>query len=95
MLRKLMVAAPLLLLAVGGADAQQITIQNRAAPAESKGEIRVQVNISFFVPGLVNSTEASLKSQEDARSALYHSAVTNATYCARRSRPTAGLNRSA
>jgi hypothetical protein len=74
MLRKLMMAPPLLFLAVGSVDAQQITIQNRPAPVESKGEIRVQVNISFFVPGLVNSTEASLKAQEDARSALYNSA---------------------
>jgi hypothetical protein len=74
MLRKLMMAVLLLVFAAGSVDAQQITIQNRPAPAESKGEIRVQVNISFFVPGLVNSTEASLKSQEDARSALYHSA---------------------
>jgi hypothetical protein len=56
------------------ADAQQITIQNRPPAPEQKGEIRVQVTMSFFVPGAVINSEASLKAQEDARRSLYQSA---------------------
>lgn len=74
MVRAFLLAVPFVLL-VGGVEAQQITIQNRPNLAEQKGEIRVQVNMSFFVPGAVNGSEASLKSQEDARSALYRAAA--------------------
>jgi hypothetical protein len=74
MLRALLLVSPLILLVSGSVDAQQITIQNRPPASELKGEVRVQVNINFFVPGSVNGSEASLKAQEDARSALYHSA---------------------
>ena len=73
--RSLLLVASLLLMVGGSVDAQQITIQNRPPTPEQKGEIRVLVNIGFFVPGLVNGSEASLKAQEDARSALYHSAA--------------------
>jgi hypothetical protein len=42
---------------------------------EHKNEIRVQVNVSFFVPGVASGTEASLKAQEQARRSLYESAA--------------------
>jgi hypothetical protein len=74
MLSKLWLASTLALLLTTSVQAQQITIQNRSTSGEQKGEIRVQVNISFFVPGAVTNSEASLKSQEDARSALYKTA---------------------
>ena len=74
MIRKFMLAVPALLLLGGSIEAQQITIQNRPSAPEQKGEIRVQVNINFFVPGPVANSEASLKVQEDARSALYKAA---------------------
>ncbi len=74
MVRAFLLAVPLVFL-VGGVEAQQITIQNRPNLAEQKGEIRVQMNVGFFVPGAVNGSEASLKSQEDARSALYRVAA--------------------
>lgn len=73
-MRSFFVAAPILVLLGASGSAQQITIQNRVPVPEQKGEIRVQVNVSFFVPGAVNNTEASLKAQEDARKALYMSA---------------------
>lgn len=73
-MRPFLLAAPLLVLLGASGSAQQITIQNRPSPPEQKGEIRVQVNMNFFVPGAVNNTEASLKAQEDARKALYASA---------------------
>jgi hypothetical protein len=74
MMRAFLLAAPVVLLLGGSLEAQQITIQNRPAPPEQKGEIRVQVNISFFVPGVVNGSESSLKAQDDARRAMYQSA---------------------
>ena len=64
--------AAFVLLVVGGAQAQTVVIQQR--PEQRGSEVRVQVNISFFVAGAVNNSEASLKLQEDARKALYQSA---------------------
>lgn len=75
MLRAFLLVTPLVLLVSGSVEAQQIVIQNRPAGQEQKGEVRIQVNMSFFVPGAVTGNEASLKAQEDARSALYHSAA--------------------
>jgi|SRR6185437_5507224 hypothetical protein len=74
MMRAFLLTVPFVLLA-GAVEAQQVTIQNRPNLSEQKGEIRVQVNVGFFVPGVVNGSEASLKSQEDARSALYRAAA--------------------
>ena len=71
MLRKGLVAFFALVLLGGAAKADQVVIQNTH---DSKPEIRVQVNMSFFVPGPVNASEASLKSQEDARKMLYANA---------------------
>lgn len=74
-MRSFLLAAPLLvLLSASGGAQQQITIQNRPLAPEQKGEIRIQVNMNFFVPGAVDNMEASLKAQEDARKALYMSA---------------------
>ncbi|HEY4140890.1 MAG TPA: hypothetical protein VGM57_05720 [Pseudolabrys sp.] len=73
-MRSFLLAAPFLVLLSASGSAQQITIQNRPADLAQKGEIRIQVNMNFFVPGAVNNTEASLKAQEDARKALYASA---------------------
>jgi hypothetical protein len=71
-----LVLAALVLLTIGGARAQTVVIQQRPSAPEHKGsEVRIQVNISFFVAGAVNSSEASLKIQEDARRALYQSAA--------------------
>ena len=91
MVRAFLLSVSLILL-VGGADAQQITIQNRPGPADQKGEIRVQVNLGFFVPGVVNGSEASLKSQEDARSALYRAAAHECEVLKPRSPPSAASN---
>ena len=74
MMRAFLLTVPFVLLA-GAVEAQQVTIQNRPNLSEQKGEIRVQVNVGFFVPGVVNGSEASLKSQEDARSAHYRAAA--------------------
>jgi hypothetical protein len=69
-----MVAA-LVLLAAGGAQAQTVVIQQRPGAPEQKNDVRVQVNVSFFVPGTVNGSEASLQAQEQARRSLYESAA--------------------
>ncbi len=65
--------AALILLTIGSAQAQTVVINPR--PEQKGSEVRVQVNISFFVAGAVNSSEASLKLQEDSRKALYQSAA--------------------
>ena len=75
MLRKICLLCAFVLLASGSGEAQQIVIQNRPTAQEQKGDVRVQVNMSFFVPGAVTNSEVSLKAQEDARSALYRSAA--------------------
>jgi len=66
--------AALALLSIGGAQAQTVVIQQRPGAPDQKNEIRVQVNVSFFIAGSVNGTESSLKSQEQARQSLYESA---------------------
>jgi hypothetical protein len=70
-----LVFAALGLLVVGGAQAQTQTVVIQQRPEQKGTEVRVQVNISFFVPGAVNNSEASLKVQEDARKALYQTAA--------------------
>ncbi len=72
MLRKLLLLCSLAVLFGGRAVADQVVIQSRGADA--KAEIRVQVSMNFFVPGPVNASEASLKSQEEARRTLYANA---------------------
>ena len=75
MLRIALLVTSCMLFATGSVAAQQIVIQQRPGPGqEPKGEIRVQVNMNFFVPGAVSRTETSLNTQEQARRALYESA---------------------
>jgi len=74
MARNRFILAALVLLAAGGAQAQTVVIQQQR-PEQKGSEVRIQVNISFFVAGAVNSSEASLKLQEDSRKALYQSAA--------------------
>jgi hypothetical protein len=69
------ILAALVLLMIGSAQAQTVVIQQRPGASEQKNEVRVQVNVSFFVPGTVNGSEASLKAQEQARRSLYESAA--------------------
>ena len=72
-LKRTLFAALIAGLAFGSAQAQTVVINQR--PEQKGSEIRIQVNISFFAPGAVNSSEASLKLQEDSRKALYQSAA--------------------
>jgi hypothetical protein len=76
MLRKLILALPLALMATGVADAQQPVAHAQTLPNFSKigGSVRVQVHVVFFIAGPVNDSAASLKAQEGARRALYESA---------------------
>ena len=74
MLRVVMVLASFAWLTSISAEAQTVVIQQRGGAAEQKNSIRVQVNVSFFVPGTVDGSEASLKLQEQARRSLYESA---------------------
>ena len=69
--RTLLIACFLAVLLGGAAKADQVVIQSTH---DSKPEIHVQVNMSFFVPGPVNASEASLKNQEEARRMLYANA---------------------
>jgi hypothetical protein len=71
-MRRMLMAGVIAAFAAASAQADEIVIQNR--PNGGKGEVRVQVNMSFFVAGPVNGSEASLKSQEEARRVLYESA---------------------
>jgi hypothetical protein len=75
MLRVLLVLASFALLASGSAEAQTVVIQQRPDVVQPKNEIRVQVNVSFFVPSVVSDSEASLKAQEQARRSLYETAA--------------------
>lgn len=77
MLQKILIALSVVLLNVGATTAQP-TASRIAAPSvasEPKNEIRVQVNMTFFVHGAVDNSEASIKAQEDARRSLYESAA--------------------
>lgn len=73
MLRVLLALASFALLATGSVEAQTVVVQQRSGVPEQKNAIRAQV--SFFVPGAVNSSEASMKAQEQARRSLYESAA--------------------
>lgn len=76
MLRSLSVATALALLTVGAAPAQQLVIEQRPGmPSSVRGtEVRIGVNMSFFVPALMSDAEAAAKAQENARRVLYESA---------------------
>jgi hypothetical protein len=75
MLRQSTVAAIAALILAGPSAAQQVVIQQRPiAASEVKGEVRVQVTMSFFVQAPMNDSEAAVKAQENARRTLYDSA---------------------
>jgi hypothetical protein len=65
MLRSPVVAVPLLLLLAGTSGAQSLPMKN---------DVRVQVNMSFYVRGSMDEADASVKAQEQARKVLYESA---------------------
>ncbi len=79
MFRKIMLAAPLALMAVamaaGTAGAQQPAARTLIPNMMHGGDVRVQVRVTFFVPGTVDDSEASIKAQEQARRRLYESAA--------------------
>jgi hypothetical protein len=75
MFRMLSVIASFALLTIGSVEAQTVVIQQRPGIPVQKNEVRVQVNVNFFVPGAVSGSEASLKIQEQARRSLYESAA--------------------
>jgi len=60
------------LLAQGAAAAAQSPIQPR--PDASHNDVRVQINVSFLIPGVADDSEASLEAQEKARRSLYERA---------------------
>lgn len=77
MLQKTLIALSVVLLTAGATAAQSTadrTVTTSVA-GEPKNEIRVQVNMTFFVRGAVSNSEASIKAQEDARRSLYESAA--------------------
>lgn len=74
-MRRLTLAAIAALFLIGPSAAQQIVIQQRPGGSEPKGEVRVQVNMNFFVNAPTNDTEASVTAQENARRVLYDRAA--------------------
>jgi hypothetical protein len=79
MFRKIMLAVTLALTAVaiaaGTAGAQPTAARAMISNVAYGGAVRVQVHMTFFVPGTVDDSEASLKAQEQARRKLYESAA--------------------
>ncbi len=79
MFRKIMLAASLALMAAamtaGAANAQQPAVRASIPNMAHGGEVRVQVRVTFFVPGTVDDSDASFKAQEQARRKLYESAA--------------------
>jgi hypothetical protein len=74
MLRQTLMAALAAFVMAGPSAAQQIVIQQRPGGPEPKGEVRVQVNVNFFVSAPMGDAEAAVKAQENARRILYVSA---------------------
>lgn len=75
MVRQSIIVAVAAFVLAGPSAAQQIVIQQRPGGGEPKGEVRVQVNMNFFVSAPTNDTEASVKAQENARRVLYDRAA--------------------
>jgi hypothetical protein len=55
------------------ADAQTSVVEGRmTVPADQRGEqIRVQVSVSFYVPGPTGESDAAFRAQERARRTVY------------------------
>lgn len=77
MLRPFLLAVPVALLVTGSGIAQQPVIERRMETTglARSGEVRVSVNMSFFVPSSVSDTDAATKAQEQARRVLYENAA--------------------
>jgi hypothetical protein len=79
MSRKIMLALSLALIAVamaaGAANAQQPAARTLIPQMDRGSQVRVQVRVTFFVPGTVDDSDASFKAQEQARRKLYESAA--------------------
>lgn len=60
---------------LAGAGAQSITFQRSAPLDPNVGPIRVQISVSFFVPGPANESEQSIAPRERASRAIYDMAV--------------------
>ena len=74
MFRRVIMAAAAAFCLAAPSAAQQIVIQQRPGGGEAKGEVRVQVNMNFFVTAPTSDTQAAVKAQENARRVLYDSA---------------------
>lgn len=76
MSRTIRLAAVAAVMLVAPATAQNVFIQSRAAtPADTKGDVRVNIGMNFFVASPTDDSEAAIKAQEQARRALYESAA--------------------
>lgn len=74
MVRRL-VAAAVLVLGLGTASAQDVTIRMAPRPAAQADQVRLNVAMNFFVPGSSGVSEQALDAQEKARRAIYQMAV--------------------
>ena len=74
MLRSFTIAISLVACMAGATDAQQLNVQRSAALPPHGGEVRVNVNMNFFVPASMSDSQAAVKAQEEARRILYESA---------------------
>jgi hypothetical protein len=76
MSRTIPAAVAAIFLLAAPAIAQNMVIQPRAANAtEPKGDIRVNVGMSFFVAAPTDDSEAAVGAQERARKVIYESAA--------------------
>lgn len=74
MFRRSIMAAIAAICLVAPSGAQQVVIQQRPGGNDPRGEVRIQVNMNFFVTAPTSNTEAAVKAQENARRVLYDSA---------------------
>lgn len=74
MFRRSIMAAIAAFCLVAPSGAQQLVIQQRPGGSDLRGEVRIQVNMNFFVTVPTSNTEAAVKAQENARRVLYDSA---------------------
>jgi hypothetical protein len=76
MSRIIRLAAVAAVLFAAPAMAQNVFIQSHAGSAPgAKGDIRVNVGMSFFVVAPTDDSEAAVKAQEQARRVIYESAA--------------------
>jgi hypothetical protein len=75
MLRPAIIVIPLLLLvSVSARAGERIVIDHDPHPSIFKSDVRVNVNMNFFVPAPLDDSDASMKAQAHARRMLYESA---------------------